>query len=74
MFAAGGVGGIIAGVAFRSQDAPTGYRPGLWTGFAAQMLILVIVSGCMLWFRKQNRLAQTQGKILEGQPGFRYTM
>lgn len=27
----GGIGGIIASVAFRSKDARSGYRPGLWT-------------------------------------------
>jgi hypothetical protein len=35
--AGGGVGGIIASVAFRQQDAASGYRPGLWTTVAFQV-------------------------------------
>jgi len=70
----GGIGGIIASVSFRSKDARNGYRPGLWTTVAAQIVILIVASTLMLYFRKENRAVRTQGKVLLNTPGFLYTL
>jgi len=70
----GGIGGIIASVAFRSQDRASGYRPGLWTAVAAQMVILVVASFLMLHFRSENRKVRTEGKVLLNSVGFQYTL
>lgn len=67
--AGGGIGGIIASVSFRSQDAIHGYRPGLWTTVTAQLIICVVSSVLMLHFKRQNTLARLGQKVLEGHPG-----
>jgi len=72
--AGGGIGGIVASVAFRSQDAATGYRPGLWTTISSQIVIVIIVLALTVYYKSQNRQAQTQGKVLQNQPGFLYTL
>ena len=71
--AMGGVGGIIGGTVFRSQDAPE-YRPGLYTCFLAAALTILSVATTTVYMFIQNR-KQAQGKIvIEGVPGFRYTL
>ena len=67
--AGGGIGGIIASVSFRQQDAVGGYRPGLWTTVAAQLTICVVVSLLMVYFKKQNKKADRGEKVLEGHLG-----
>lgn len=62
----GGIGGIIASVSFRSIDAPTGYRPGLWTTVAAQLTIVIVSTILMLYFKRQNDQAKRGSKVLEG--------
>ena len=61
-------------VAFRSQDRASGYRPGLWTAVAAQMVILIVGSFLMFHFRSENRKVRTEGKVLLGTNGFLYTL
>jgi len=70
----GGIGGIIASVAFRSQDRASGYRPGLWTTVAAQITILIVGSALMLYFKSQNNKVKREGKVLLNTPGFLYTL
>lgn len=67
--AGGGIGGIIASVSFRQQDALGGYRPGLWTTVAAQLTICITAVLLMLYFRSQNRKADRGEKVLEGHLG-----
>jgi cyanate permease len=69
----GGLGGIIGSLVFRSQDAP-GYRPGLYASFACMALNILAAGGLGLYFRRQNKKADEEGKILEGLPGYRYTL
>lgn len=64
--AGGGLGGIIASVSFRQQDAANGYRPGLWTTVAAQLTICLVVAILMMYFKNQNNKAKRGEKILEG--------
>ena len=73
MIAGGGCGGIIAGNAFQSADAPD-YRPGLITCIVAQAVTILIVVKNFYVFTKHNRKAARGEMIIEGQPGFRYTL
>lgn len=71
----GGIGGIIASVAFREQDAPT-YVPGLWTAIASQFLIIAVVLTCTAYFAYRNHQVRRgmSSKAIEGTPGFLYTL
>ncbi|KAL3442913.1 major facilitator superfamily domain-containing protein [Aspergillus insuetus] len=69
----GGIGGIAGSLVFRSQDAPE-YRPGIWAAIACQLLLIVIVGLLSVYFWISNRKADRGEKVLEGSPGFRYTL
>ena len=69
----GGIGGIAGSLVFRTQDAPT-YIPGVWACIAANLLILTLLGVLSLFFAHSNRKARKGEKIIEGQPGFRYTI
>lgn len=73
MVASGGIGGILGTVVFRAQDAPQ-YRPGLYTCFTAAAVTFVSCCITQVYMWRMNRL-QAKGKIIiEGVPGFRYTL
>ncbi|KAF9885366.1 hypothetical protein FE257_012983 [Aspergillus nanangensis] len=61
MIAGGGLGGIIASLVFRQQDAPQ-YRPGIIVVIALQALTIVIVAKNVWYFLRQNRKAD-EGKL-----------
>ena len=69
----GGIGGIIGSTVFRSQDAETGYIPGITTTILSMGLVIVIT--CLLEFKfwRANKRAASGGKVIEGLEGFRYT-
>ncbi|KAL8287131.1 hypothetical protein RQP46_003583 [Phenoliferia psychrophenolica] len=69
----GGVGGIIASLIYRQVDYPF-YIPGIAGTMAFQVLIIIIAGILSVYFKKMNRLADEGKVILEGQPGFRYTI
>ncbi|OBT71317.1 hypothetical protein VF21_09122 [Pseudogymnoascus sp. 05NY08] len=73
LIGAGGIGGIAGSLVFRSQDAPN-YRPGIYAGLACNAVVVVVVCVNTVVFRRENRRADREGKILEGTPGFRYTI
>jgi len=68
---AGGIGGIVGSLVFRSQDAPK-YRFGLWSCVFASGLVIVCVSLLWAFFTFENK-KQRKGKIIEKTEGFRYT-
>lgn len=71
--AMGGVGGVVGSLAFRSRDSPT-YRPGLYTCFTAAVLTVLSVCTTSVYMFVKNR-QQAQGRVvIEGVPGFRYTL
>jgi hypothetical protein len=70
---AGGVGGIIGGTVFRTQDAPH-YVPGITACMIAAGLIVVIACLMDLKFWMANKRANAGGKVIEGLHGFRYTL
>lgn len=73
MVAMGGVGGIIGGTVFRTQDSPN-YYPGLATCFTAAVVTILSVTATTIYMLNQNR-KQAKGLIvIEGVPGFRYTL
>jgi len=70
-----GLGGIIATVVFRAQDAPR-FLPGLGAALGSQGLLLVVLLATTWHFARMNKLMR-DGKLkkpLEGQPGFYYTL
>ncbi|KAI1344149.1 major facilitator superfamily MFS-1 [Xylariaceae sp. FL0016] len=74
----GGLGGIAGSLVFRSQDAATGYRPGLYACIACCLMNILLVVICDITFYFENRAADRGEKELETseddyQPGFRYT-
>lgn len=69
----GACGGIIGSMIFRSQDAPT-YTPGVATTMGMMCIQILLVSGLTLWMARQNKLQRENGKILEGQPDYQYTL
>ncbi|KAL4965308.1 putative phthalate transporter [Aspergillus stella-maris] len=69
----GGIGGIAGSLVFREQDKPT-YGPGVWCAIACNLLLMGIVVVQSLWFRYANRQAEEGRRIIEGAPGFRYTI
>ena len=70
---AGGIGGIIGGTVFRTQDKPH-YIPGITACMIAAGLIVVIALLMDLKFWRANKRAAAGGKIIEGLEGFRYTL
>ncbi|KAK6385549.1 hypothetical protein LTS17_001117 [Exophiala oligosperma] len=69
----GAIGGIIGSTVFRSQDAPT-YTPGISTvigcTFAIALLGLLLAAD----YRRLNKAHREQGRVLEGEPSFMYTL
>ncbi|KAL1799157.1 hypothetical protein ACET3X_003194 [Alternaria dauci] len=70
---AGGIGGIVGGTVFRTQDAPS-YVPGIIACMIATAMIIVISLLLNLKFWMANKRAANGGKIIEGLEGFRYTL
>ncbi|CBF78998.1 hypothetical protein AN7137.2 [Aspergillus nidulans FGSC A4] len=69
----GGIGGIAGSLVFREQDKPH-YRPGIWCAIACNLLLMLIVVVQSIWFRIANKRAERGEKLIEGVPGFRYTI
>ncbi|KAL4875471.1 major facilitator superfamily domain-containing protein [Aspergillus karnatakaensis] len=69
----GGIGGIAGSLVFREEDKPH-YRPGIWCAIACNLVLMLIVGVQSLWFRRANRLADEGRRVIEGSPGFRYTI
>ncbi|KAI1469282.1 MFS general substrate transporter [Daldinia caldariorum] len=72
------IGGIASSLVFRSQDAATGYRPGLYACIACCLLAIIVVGLLDFSFYIDNKKADRGEKQLEvtdegPQPNFRYT-
>jgi hypothetical protein len=67
------LGGIAGSLIFRSQDRPY-YRPGIYAGIGCNILVAVIVGINIVVFRRENKRADREGKILERDKNFRYTI
>ncbi|PLB53868.1 MFS general substrate transporter [Aspergillus steynii IBT 23096] len=69
----GGLGGIIASVAFKSDESPY-YTTGIWVTFAITMVSIVMTLGLDFYFWKVNKKARESGRPLEGMQGWYYTL
>ncbi|KAI0148416.1 MFS general substrate transporter [Xylariaceae sp. FL1272] len=77
--AAGGIGGIITPLVFRSQDAETGYKPGFYACIAAALIVLILMLSLDISYYLSNRAASRGEKQLEcdedaPRDDFRYTL
>ena len=69
----GAFGGIISGNIFRAQDAPT-YTPALVICIVFQCITVSLVCKNFVYFTYCNRKADRGELVIQGQPGFRYTL
>lgn len=70
---AGGIGGIIGGTVFRTQDAPD-YQPGIIAALIANSLIIFISLLLVLKYHRANKRAEGGMGLIEGLESFRYTL
>jgi hypothetical protein len=70
----GGVGGILASVAFMEKEAKAGYPTGMTLSVALQGSNVVCICGLMAWFKYQNGRADRGETILEESETFRYQL
>lgn len=68
----GGVGGILASVTFQQREAKQGYPTGVWFTVAMNIVAIVATIALKFWMRWRNLKADTEGVVLEDDPGFRY--
>lgn len=70
----GGIGGILASVAFRQQEAKKvpQFPTGIFLTIAMAAATFMFALGLIIWFKYQNRRADRGEVILEGEEGFRY--
>lgn len=72
MIAFGGIGGIIAAVAFKESEATRGYPTGIWLTVAMNGVMVFAAAGLKLYMVQANRRANRGLTVLEGHEGFRY--
>lgn len=72
MIAFGGIGGIIAAVAFKESEATEGYPTGVWLTIAMNGVLVVAAAGLKLYMVRANRRADRGLAVIEGHEGFRY--
>ncbi|TXT04716.1 uncharacterized protein COLE_07535 [Cutaneotrichosporon oleaginosum] len=70
----GGVGGILASVAFMEREAKAGYPTGMTLSIALQSSNVVGILGLMAWFKYQNGRADRGVVVLEESESFRYQL
>ncbi|EPQ27379.1 uncharacterized protein PFL1_04918 [Pseudozyma flocculosa PF-1] len=69
----GGIGGIFASCVYQSKDAPL-YRPGLYATMACQAFNVVACLCFAIYFSWANKKVREGKKVVEGKPGFTYTI
>ncbi|KAH6967852.1 major facilitator superfamily domain-containing protein [Ilyonectria sp. MPI-CAGE-AT-0026] len=68
-----GIGGIIAGTAFKSTESPL-YTTGIWTTFAISMVSITIIGLTDLHLWRCNKAARAGHRVNEGMDGWMYTL
>jgi nitrate/nitrite transporter NarK len=68
----GGIGGILAGVAFQTKEAAKGYPTGVFLTMGMNAAVVVCALGLNLYYRMMNRKADRHAVVLEGDIHFRY--
>ena len=90
IIAGGGIGGIFATTVYRDQDFPMydsffydettlilekkSYLNGIWATMGCQILMLLLLAINTIVFTHRNKLAERGEIIIEGTPGFLYTI
>ncbi|OBT72606.1 hypothetical protein VF21_08154 [Pseudogymnoascus sp. 05NY08] len=69
----GAAGGIVGALVFRAQDAPQ-YLPGIYASIACCILQMFIVGVLYLQFNRMNKKVANGEAVIEGLPGFLYTL
>lgn len=69
----GGTGGIAGSLVFRSIDAPR-YLPGIYATMTASCLSIVLVGILSIYFYICNKRVKRGEMVIEGLPGFLYTL
>ncbi|KAI9373442.1 major facilitator superfamily domain-containing protein [Aspergillus egyptiacus] len=69
----GGLGGIIASVAFKSDESPY-YTTGIWVTFGISMVSIVLNCTMDFYFWKTNKKAKETGGRIEGMENWYYTL
>lgn len=72
IIAFGGVGGIIASVAFQEKEALKGYPSGIYLTLAMNAANVIAVVALRFWMKWKNRQADQGLCVIEGNPDFRY--
>jgi hypothetical protein len=73
VISAGGLGGLVASTIFSEDSAPR-YLPGIVVTISSQVVLLTTLALTTIHFRKQNLQAIRDSVLLEGHPGFLYTL
>ncbi|KAH8658784.1 major facilitator superfamily domain-containing protein [Tricladium varicosporioides] len=73
MISASAVGGTYSSLVFRQQDAPN-YVLGITAVIAVLVGVLVVACSTMFMFRRANKLAARNLKVVEGSDSFMYTI
>ncbi|KAL5361542.1 major facilitator superfamily domain-containing protein [Aspergillus floccosus] len=69
----GGLGGIIASVAFKSSESPQ-YTTGIWVTFGISIVSIIMTAIMDVYFIRMNRRAREGGLQLEGMSDWYYTL
>ena len=69
----GGLGGIIASVAFKSSESPQ-YTTGIWVTFGISIASIIMTAIMDVYFIRMNRRAKEGGLQLEGMSDWYYTL
>ncbi|KAJ7227937.1 major facilitator superfamily domain-containing protein [Mycena rebaudengoi] len=69
----GGIGGIFATAVYREKDTPK-YINGLGATIGCQGLILLLLVLLTVDFKKMNKRVDEGTAVIEGKPGFKYTL
>ncbi|PWZ01819.1 MFS general substrate transporter [Testicularia cyperi] len=69
----GGVGGIFASLAYNEKDAPL-YRKGLYATIACQTFNVIVSIILAAYFFFANKKIRRGQKVVDGRPGFTYTI
>ncbi|PGH10718.1 hypothetical protein AJ79_05309 [Helicocarpus griseus UAMH5409] len=68
----GGLGGIFASVAFKSNESPE-YTTGIWVTFAVSIVSIILIFVMDFYFWKVNRRAKEGRVLIEGMENWFYT-
>lgn len=73
LIACGAIGSIIGSLIFREQDAPS-YGPGIYTTIGLTTWNVFAIIALVIIYRRRNKAADRDGTVIQGVPGFRYSL